>query len=92
MTDTKSLELDDFDPAVYLRPICKEGDHLEVDFLALDKELGIIQSIQERTCEQIVEFVDQHREKFIAINGQLGLIEDKVTRSEILLTQLGSKT
>jgi len=34
---------------------------MEIDFLALDKEIKRVQGIQERTCEQIVEFVDQNR-------------------------------
>lgn len=50
-----------------------------------------MQGIQERTCEQIVEFVDQHRERFVEINQQLDLIEDKVQRSEVILKMLGSQ-
>lgn len=58
-----SLESDDFDIAAYLEQVCKkrhayydedEKDRLEIDFLALDKELARAQGIQERTCEQIV--------------------------------------
>ena len=70
MTDL--LEQDDFDIAMFLLQLCKKrgyyeegGDQLEIDFLTLDKKLGEAQGIQERTCEQIVEFVDQHRERFL---------------------------
>lgn len=65
-----SLESDDFDVSLYLQQLCKKHDayydteqkeRLEIDFLALEKELNRAQGIQERTCEQIVEFVDQNR-------------------------------
>lgn len=95
-----ALESDNFDISLYLEQVCKkhhsyyddpERDKLEIDFMALEKELGRAQSIQERTCEQIVEFVDQNRERFIDINQQLEQIESKVKKSENILKLLGGR-
>ena len=59
--------------------------------MALEKDLVKIQGVQERTCEQVVEFVDQHRERFIKINYKLDQIESKVRRSENILKLVGSR-
>ena len=94
------LEAENFDLQQYLKALCKKQHHYddqaeretpEVDFLALQKDLQRLQGVQQRTCEQIVEFVDQHRERFIQINNQLDLIEDKVSSSENILKLLSSQ-
>jgi hypothetical protein len=92
------LDSDDFHIAAYLQTLTKrhhyrvEGEEeLEIDFIALEKKLAEAQGVQQRTCEQIVEFVDQHRERFLAINENLGSIEEKVRRSENLLKVMASR-
>ena len=65
---TDMLDSEDFLISRYLQLLCKkkgyydeEGDGLEIDFIVLEKRLAEAQGIQQKTCEQIVEFVDQHR-------------------------------
>ena len=95
------IESEQFNLQRYLEGLCKRHHFAdpahqapsrpEIDFLLVEKELGRLQGVQERTCEQIVEFVDQHRDRFIEINGQLGRIEGEVAQSEALLKLLGSR-
>ena len=94
------LDSDDFDIVVFLEQACKKHhssydqdgtDKLQIDFIVLEKKLAEAQDVQQRTCEQVVEFVDLHRERFIEINQQLDKIESKVTKSEGILKLLGGR-
>lgn len=60
----------------------KEESHLEIDFLSIEKEIQHLQLIQERTCEQIVEFVDVNRDSFVQISSHFDKIESKMQSTE----------
>ena len=91
----KSLNLphQDFSLQKTLLYVCKKinpalDSQPEIDFLLLEKEMEQLQEIQSRTCQQIVEFVDEHHEEFIGINKKFENIQNSVEGSETVLRNL----
>ena len=63
----------------------------EIDYLLLEKEVEQLQEIQLRTCQQIVEFVDENREELVAISDKFNSVENVITQSNMVLSNLTTK-
>ena len=50
-----------------------------------------MQEIQLRTCQQIVEFVDENREELVAISDKFNNVENVINQSNMVLSNLTTK-